>query len=56
MHRTVSFALVLIAGCGLLAAAQQPSVLPMGPAASAAPASRPRTRCWYKNEDAASPC
>jgi len=51
MRRTVSFALALIAGCGLIAAAQQPSVLPMGPARERGASVTPAYEGWYKNED-----
>ena len=51
MRRTVSFALALIAGCGLIAAAQQPSVLPMGPARERGASITPAFEGWFKNDD-----
>ena len=51
MRRTVSFALAVIAGCGLMAAAQQPSVLPMGPARERGASVTPAFEGWYQNTD-----
>ena len=51
MRRTVSFVLALIAGCGVIAAAQQPSVLPMGPARERGASITPAFEGWYKNDD-----
>ena len=51
MRRTVSFALAVIAGCGLIASAQQPSVLPMGPSRERGASVTPAFEGWYKNDD-----
>src|SRR5215212_2082379 len=51
MRQTVSFALAVIAGCGVIVAAQQPSVLPMGPARERGASITPAFEGWYKNDD-----
>ncbi len=51
MRRTVTLATILIAGWTLLAAAQQPSVLPMGPARERGASVTPAYEGWYKNDD-----
>ena len=51
MRRTVSFALAVVAGCSVIAAAQQPSVLPMGPARERGASVTPAFEGWYKNDD-----
>ena len=51
MRRTVFVVTVLIAGWVLLAAAQQPSVLPMGPARERGASITPAYEGWYKNDD-----
>jgi hypothetical protein len=51
MRRTVSFTLVLAAASVLIAAAQQPSVLPMGPARERGASITPAFEGWYKNDD-----
>jgi hypothetical protein len=51
MRRTVSIATALIAGWVLIAAAQQPSVLPMGPARERGASVTPAYEGWYQNDD-----
>jgi hypothetical protein len=51
MRRTVLCTLALIAGLAMLAAAQQPSVLPMGPARERGASVTPAFEGWYKNDD-----
>jgi hypothetical protein len=49
--RMVSLMTALVAGCVVLAAAQQPSVLPMGPARERGASVTPAYEGWYKNDD-----
>ena len=51
MRRTVVFALVVAAGCVVIAGAQQPSVLPMGPARERGASITPAFEGWYQNDD-----
>jgi hypothetical protein len=51
MRRTVSIVTALIAGWVLVAAAQQPSVLPMGPARERGASVTPAYEGWYQNDD-----
>jgi len=51
MRRTVTFAITLIAGWTVIAAAQQPSVLPMGPARERGASVTPAYEGWYRNDD-----
>jgi hypothetical protein len=51
MRRIVTFTLVLAAASVLMAAAQQPSVLPMGPARERGASVTPAFEGWYKNDD-----
>ena len=51
MRRTVSLVTTLVAGWVLLVAAQQPSVLPMGPARERGASVTPAYEGWYKNDD-----
>jgi hypothetical protein len=51
MRRTVSFTLVLAAASVLIAAAQQPSVLPMGPSRERGASVTPAFEGWYTNDD-----
>ena len=51
MRRTATLATILIAGWTLLAAAQQPSVLPMGPARERGASITPAYEGWYRNAD-----
>ncbi len=51
MRRTATLATILIAGWTLLAAAQQPSVLPMGPARERGASITPAYEGWYRNDD-----
>jgi hypothetical protein len=51
MRRTVSLVATLVAGWVILAAAQQPSVLPMGPARERGASVTPAYEGWYKNDD-----
>ena len=51
MRRTVTLAATLLAGWTILAAAQQPSVLPMGPAREHGASITPAFEGWYKNDD-----
>ena len=51
MCRTATLASALIAGWVLIAAAQQPSVLPMGPARERGASVTPAFEGWYKNDD-----
>jgi hypothetical protein len=51
MRRTVTFAITLVAGWTVIAAAQQPSVLPMGPARERGASVTPAYEGWYRNED-----
>jgi hypothetical protein len=50
MRRTVTLATALIAGWVIIAAAQQPSVLPMGPARERGVSVTPAFEGWYKND------
>ena len=50
MRRTVTFTLVL-AACSVAIAAQQPSVLPMGPQRERGASITPAYEGWYKNDD-----
>lgn len=49
--QAVTLATTLIAGWVLVAAAQQPSVLPMGPARERGASVTPAFEGWYKNDD-----
>ena len=51
MRRTVTLVTTLIAGWTLIAAAQQPSVLPMGPARERGASITPAYEGWYANPD-----
>jgi hypothetical protein len=51
MRRIVSFVTVFCAASVLLAAAQQPSVLPMGPARERGASVTPAYEGWYQNPD-----
>jgi hypothetical protein len=51
MRRIVSFTLVLAAAMAAIASAQQPSVLPMGPARERGASVTPAFEGWYKNDD-----
>ena len=51
MRRIVSFTLVLAAASVVIAAAQQPSVLPMGPSRERGASVTPAYEGWYKNDD-----
>jgi hypothetical protein len=51
MRRTVTLATALIAGWVLIAAAQQPTVLPMGPARERGASITPAYEGWYTNAD-----
>ena len=51
MRRTVTLALTLIAGWAVIAAAQQPAVLPLGPARERGASITPAYEGWYKNDD-----
>ena len=51
MRRTVSFVTAFIGAWVLLAAAQQPSVLPMGPARERGASVTPAYEGWYQNDD-----
>ena len=51
MRRTVTLATTLIAGWTVIAAAQQPSVLPMGPARERGASITPAYEGWYRNDD-----
>ena len=51
MRRTVSLMTAFVAGCVLVAAAQQPSVLPMGPARDRGASVTPAFEGWYQNAD-----
>ena len=51
MRRSVPFTLVLVIASVLIAAAQQPSVLPMGPARERGASITPAYEGWYKNDD-----
>jgi len=51
MRRTVTLVTTLIAGWTLIAAAQQPSVLPMGPARERGASITPAYEGWYQNAD-----
>ena len=51
MRRTVSLVTALVAGWVIVAAAQQPSVLPMGPARERRAAVTRADEGWYKNDD-----
>ena len=49
--RIVSLIAAFVAGCVVLAAAQQPSVLPMGPQRERGASVTPAFEGWYKNDD-----
>ena len=51
MRRIVTLAATLIAGWTVLAAAQQPAVLPMGPARERGASVTPAYEGWYRNDD-----
>jgi hypothetical protein len=51
MRRTVSLVTAFIGAWVVLAAAQQPSVLPMGPARERGASVTPAFEGWYKNDD-----
>ena len=51
MRRIVTLALTLIAGWTVIAAAQQPTVLPMGPARERGASITPAYEGWYRNDD-----
>ena len=51
MRRTVTLAATLIAGWTVIAAAQQPPVLPMGPARERGASITPAYEGWYRNDD-----
>lgn len=51
MRRTVTLALTLLAGWTVIAAAQQPAVLPMGPARERGASITPAFEGWYRNDD-----
>lgn len=51
MRRTVTLATILIAGWTHFAAAQQPTVLPMGPARERGASITPAYEGWYQNDD-----
>ena len=51
MRRIVTLAATLIAGWTVIAAAQQPSVLPMGPARERGASITPAYEGWYRNDD-----
>jgi hypothetical protein len=51
MRRTVSFMTAFVAGWVIVAAAQQPSVLPMGPARERGASVTPAFEGWFKNDD-----
>lgn len=51
MRRIVTLALTLIAGWTVIAAAQQPAVLPMGPARERGASITPAFEGWYRNDD-----
>jgi hypothetical protein len=51
MRRTVAFVLAVIAASGVIAAAQQPSVLPMGPPRERGASITPAFEGWYQNDD-----
>ena len=56
MRRTAFLVTTLIAGWVLLAAAQQPSVLPMGPARERGASVTPAYEGWYQNDDGSFAC
>ena len=49
--KVVTLALALLAGWTVIAAAQQPAVLPMGPARERGASITPAFEGWYKNDD-----
>jgi hypothetical protein len=49
--KPVTLALTLIAGWAVIAAAQQPAVLPMGPARERGASITPAYEGWYRNDD-----
>lgn len=51
MRPTVTLAAALLAGWTLIAAAQQPAVLPMGPARERGASVTPAYEGWYRNDD-----
>ena len=51
MRRSGPFTFVLVVASVLIAAAQQPSVLPMGPARERGASVTPAFEGWYKNDD-----
>ena len=51
MRRTVTLAATLLAGWTVIAAAQQPAVLPMGPARERGASVTPAYEGWYRNDD-----
>ena len=51
MRRTVTLAATLLAGWTVIAAAQQPTVLPMGPARERGASVTPAYEGWYQNDD-----
>lgn len=51
MRRIVTLAITLIAGWTIIAAAQQPAVLPMGPARERGASITPAYEGWYRNDD-----
>ena len=51
MRRIVTLAATLIAGWTVIAAAQQPAVLPMGPARERGASVTPAYEGWYRNDD-----
>ena len=50
-EKTITLALTLLAGWTVIAAAQQPAVLPMGPARERGASITPAFEGWYKNDD-----
>ena len=51
MRRTVTLVTTVLAGWTLIAAAQQPTVLPMGPARERGDSITPAYEGWYSNDD-----
>jgi hypothetical protein len=51
MRRTVILVATVIAAWTLIVAAQQPSVLPMGPARERGASITPAYEGWYRNDD-----